>query len=121
MDFDAYGFFATLADPTRLRIVALLQQEGELCVCELVDALATRQPKVSKHLAVLRQNAVIKGRRQGQWIHYRLDPNLPRWAANVIRELVDGFGSHPDFVADRERLEESDRQLRCDGDGKPDS
>ena len=72
--FTAPPLFALLADPTRLRCVVLLQREGELCVCELVHALDLPQPKVSRHLALLREAGVVEDRRAGQWVHYRLHP-----------------------------------------------
>lgn len=66
------GVFKALSDETRLRIVKLLQ-EGELCVCDLVAALDLIQPKVSFHLNVLKEAGFIKDRKQGRWIHYRID------------------------------------------------
>ena len=104
MTLDANDLLSALADPTRLRIVVLLFRHGELCVCELVNALDTHQPKVSKHLAILRKHALISGRRSGQWIHYRLNPELPIWAGNVIRELVTGCDLRSEFRVDEARL-----------------
>ena len=62
-----------------------MQQEGELCVCELTHALDVVQPKVSRHLAALRDAGIVADRRQGQWIYYQLHPDLPKWARQVIR------------------------------------
>lgn len=77
-------FFQLLSDDTRLRSLLLMQQEGELCVCELVHALGVIQPKVSRHLAALRDGGVVKDRRSGQWIYYQICPDLPAWALQVI-------------------------------------
>lgn len=66
------NIFKALSDETRLRIVKLLDK-GELCVCDIVAALDLAQPKVSFHLGVLKDAALIKDRKQGRWIHYRLD------------------------------------------------
>ncbi|MBS7132854.1 MAG: metalloregulator ArsR/SmtB family transcription factor [Clostridium sp.] len=49
--------FKNLADETRLGIVLLLKARGELCVCDLCTALAQSQPKISRHLAMLRESA----------------------------------------------------------------
>jgi ArsR family transcriptional regulator len=49
------AFFKMLADSTRLRCLLLMQAEGELCVCELTHALNLSQPKISRHLAHLRE------------------------------------------------------------------
>jgi len=64
--------FKALSDETRLRIVKLLER-GELCVCDIVAALDMVQPKVSFHLNALKEAGFIKDRKQGRWIHYRLD------------------------------------------------
>ena len=58
-------FFKMLADSTRLRCLLLMQAEGELCVCELTHALNLSQPKISRHLAHLREAGVLVARRNG--------------------------------------------------------
>ncbi len=77
-------FFKQLSDETRMRCLMLMLTEGELCVCELTHALKLSQPKISRHLAHLRQSGVVQDRRQGQWIHYRLHDALPQWAYDVL-------------------------------------
>jgi len=78
-------FYKCLADETRLRSVMLIQQEGELCVCELMAALQEIQPKVSRHLAQLRKCNLLLDRKQGQWVFYRINPALPDWAKEVLQ------------------------------------
>lgn len=86
--FDPLSFFKCLADETRLKSLILLQSEGELCVCELVEALQEIQPKISRHLALLREQGIVLDRRQGQWIYYRLNPELPLWAKTILAETT---------------------------------
>lgn len=78
------NFYKALADETRLKTLMLLEQEGELCVCELMEALDESQPKVSRHLAQLRKAALLTDRRQGQWVFYRINEKLPQWAKEVL-------------------------------------
>lgn len=78
-------FFKCLADETRLKALLLIQQEGELCVCELVSALNVSQPKISRHLAQLRDCGLLIDRRQGQWIYYQINPELPDWSHDVLQ------------------------------------
>lgn len=78
--------FKNLADETRLGIVLLLKARGELCVCDLCTALAQSQPKISCHLAMLRESGLLLDRKQGKWVHYRLSPQMPAWAAQVIEQ-----------------------------------
>lgn len=75
--------FKLLADETRLTTLLLIHAEGELCVCELTCALAESQPKVSRHLALLRNAGVLHDRKQGQWVYYRLNPQLP-WLSELL-------------------------------------
>ena len=77
-------FFKQLSDETRLRCLMLLLAEGELCVCELTHALDLSQPKISRHLAHLRQSGIVQDRREGLWIYYRLHETLPEWAVAVL-------------------------------------
>jgi ArsR family transcriptional regulator, arsenate/arsenite/antimonite-responsive transcriptional repressor len=63
--------FAAFADPTRLRVLNLLR-DGELCVCELVRVLGMSQPKISRHLAILREADLVEDRKDGRWVHYSL-------------------------------------------------
>jgi ArsR family transcriptional regulator len=104
MHIQADQFFKILADLTRLRALALLSQEGELCVCELTHALGEIQPKISRHLALLREAGVVLDRRQGQWIYYRLNPKLPEWARTVLSETTEAIAEQTPFNSDRRAL-----------------
>lgn len=94
--------FDVIGDATRRRILALLVAEGELCVCELMAALDDIQPKVSRHLSVIRDAGLVRMRRDGTWVFYRLASPLPRWARDLLDTLRTG--AVPDLTADRARL-----------------
>jgi len=64
--------FKALSEPVRLRILALLLEKGELCVCDLVDTLNLSQSVTSRHLAYLRNNDIVTARREGVWMYYQL-------------------------------------------------
>jgi ArsR family transcriptional regulator len=78
-----------LADPTRLRIVGLLQG-GEVCVCHLHDSLKIPQPKASRHLAYLRKAGVVEAEKRGLWVYYRLaaQPAVPQTLLDAARHCV---------------------------------
>ena len=78
--------FKCLSDETRLTIVLLLKEATELCVCELCETLELPQPKISRHLAMLREKGILLDRRAGKWIHYRLSHNIPMWAGAIIEQ-----------------------------------
>lgn len=82
------ALFKNLADDTRARIVLLISGEGELCVCELTESLQESQPKISRHLAVLRSSGLLLDRRQGQWVYYRLHPELPAWVESILQQTL---------------------------------
>ena len=65
--------FKALADQTRLRILAMLGG-GELCVCDIQQALGIPQPKTSRHLAYLRRAGFVDTRQHGLWMFYELAP-----------------------------------------------
>lgn len=104
MHIQADQFFKILSDLTRLRVLTLLSREGELCVCELTHALGEIQPKISRHLALLREAGVVLDRRQGQWIYYRVNPELPAWARDVLMTTSDGVITQPPFNEDLQAL-----------------
>ncbi len=81
---DPVVFFKCLSDMTRLKCLLLIQAEKSLCVCELTEALTLSQPKISRHLAQLRQCGLLQDERKGQWVFYHLSPNLPNWATDII-------------------------------------
>ncbi|SRR5690606_2789416 len=80
-------FCKALSEETRARITLLLADKHELCVCDLTMALATSQPKISRHLAQLRRAGLLLDRRAGQWVFYRLHPQLPSWALEILTIL----------------------------------
>lgn len=100
--------YKALADETRLRILALLLSEGELCVCDIIAALKLPQSTVSRHLSYLRKTGWVTDRRCGLWIYYsilddganhaELIPILKTQLLNTgitlqDREVLAGFGA----------------------------
>ncbi len=69
--------FKALADPTRIRIMNLLLDGGERCVCEFVALLSLPQSLVSRHLTVLKTAGLVRARREGQWMYYTLITGTP--------------------------------------------
>jgi ArsR family transcriptional regulator len=69
-----------------------------------MHALDVIQPKISRHLALLRDLDVVSSRRQGQWIYYQLGPELPSWALSVIKSLQQGVTGTLPFSSDIENL-----------------
>ena len=93
----------------------LVTLEQELCVCELTAALGEIQPKISRHLALLRSCGLLEDRRNGQWVYYRLHPQLPEWVTGILKQTLDANALW--FRQDVERLwqmrERPDRKPAC--------
>lgn len=107
--------FRALADETRLRCVALIYQADELCVCELAYTLGLVQPKVSRHLGILKTANVLQDRRNGVWVYYHLHSDLPPWTRQVIAATVNGVNGQDPFAQDKKML----RTIVREADGTP--
>ncbi|UJS24823.1 metalloregulator ArsR/SmtB family transcription factor [Thiothrix winogradskyi] len=103
-------FTKALADQTRLRLLLLLANGRELCVCELTQALELAQPKISRHLAILRETGVLQDRKAGLWVYYCLHSELPTWALEMLVSLRQGSASETIFQLDQQRLSAAERQ-----------
>ncbi len=96
--------FAALSHETRVRCVLLLREQGELCVCELTAITASAQPNVSRHLRHLREAGLVLDRRDGLWIHYRINPDLPTWVDELLASTAGGVARCEPYVTDRRAL-----------------
>jgi len=104
MKLDATEVFKLFADSTRLRCLLLLQSQGELCVCELIYAIEESQPKISRHLAHLRNSGLVVDRKEGLWVHYRLNPDLPVWVETVLAETLNAVSGEQPYGSDLVKL-----------------
>jgi len=104
MTISPVALFSALAHDTRLRCLSMLLAHDELCVCELTDAIGAAQPHISRHLAQLRGLGLVLDRREGLWIHYRINPALPAWVNGVLRETAAGNATRPPFSDDEQVL-----------------
>lgn len=84
--------FLALSDKTRIRLIALMS-DGEVSVNYLCDSLGESQPKVSRHLAYLRTMGMVKTRRDGKWIYYRLSGPEGRHGSQFFWDTVSWIAS----------------------------
>jgi len=112
----ANTFFSVLSHPMRLRALILLHQVDELCVCDLTQILDLAQPVISRHLAQLKEVGLLHSRRQGQWIYYRVNEQLPAWVNAVIETTIIGINNESPYREDRlalEQMKKSPNQVCC--------
>lgn len=103
------NFFKILSDETRLRILVLLYHK-KLCVCEICGITGESQPKISKHLAKLRDMGFVKDERREQFIFYYLniDGNIFK---NILKNIVDNLDDYPVIKNDVEKSKDTEKYL----------
>jgi len=106
------GLFGAFSDETRLRILNLLCVR-ELCVCDICEVLGEIQPKVSRHLAILRSAGLLRVRREGKWKFYSLPKQRSPIQAKLLGCVETCLSGIEVLAADRARLDSRSVNLRC--------
>ena len=101
---DSTRMLKAFADPVRLRLLNLLSEDNEICVCHLHEALGLPQPTVSRHLAYLRKNQLVVGRKAGLWVYYRLSTPRSELHRTLLGSLRNSLADVEILGRDRERL-----------------
>lgn len=96
--------FMALADKTRLRLLNLMRDD-EICVCYFTEVMGESQPKISRHLAYLRNAGIVSARREGKWMNYSIQIPEDSSAAKLLQDTLDWLDSQTDLQADLKRLE----------------
>lgn len=100
---DMENLFNALSDQTRLRLLNLIRDE-EVCVCFFVEALDESQPKISRHLAYLRKTGLVETRRDGKWMHYKLNMPEDDHLRNIVNTTLDRLAESDQMRNDYEKL-----------------
>ena len=115
-------FFKILADESRLKMLWLLFNRRELCVCDIMAVLEITQSKASRHLATLRNLGIVTDRREGQWSYYSLCPVEDRLAEEHLKLLKTTLARRPDAKQLLGKLEdwlkEKEQGASCTPDGR---
>ncbi len=101
--FDLARLFAAFSDRTRLRLLNLMNGR-EVCVCYFVEILGQSQPKISRHLAYLRQAGIANARREGKWMHYSIRRPADAGVAAILETTLQSFAEDREMQADVARL-----------------
>jgi ArsR family transcriptional regulator len=96
------SFYMALADKTRLRLLNLMRDE-EVCVCFFTEVLGDSQPKISRHLAYLRNSGLVKARRDGKWMHYSIVQPEDEAGNRVLQSALEWLDSRPELRAERQK------------------
>ena len=95
--------FLALADKTRLRLLNLMR-ENEVCVCFFTEVLGESQPKISRHLAYLRNAGIVSARRDGKWMHYKIDMPEDFYMGQILQDTLESLKSRVEMQADYNKL-----------------
>lgn len=109
----AEDFFYLLSDETRLRCLFLLKTKEELCVCDFTYALKIIQPKVSRHLAIMKKFNLLLDRRQGAWVYYKINPNLPIWVHQILSTTTEYVSIGKPYSSDIARINNFSQRPSC--------
>jgi ArsR family transcriptional regulator len=96
-----------LADKSRMRIITALMYREELCVCQVTELLGFAPSTVSRHISLLEGAGLVKSRKVGRWVYYRLSNDIP---AGIEKWLNDEAFNTPEAADDRNRL---DKIISC--------
>lgn len=105
--------FSLLSDETRLRCLVLLQRQGELCVCEISQIIGSIQPKISRHLALMRNSGLVSDERRGQWVYYSLNQSLPTWAKGIMKSTLENLTKVEPYHSDIKRINSLKKENIC--------
>ena len=101
--FDTARMFAALADSTRLRLLNLMDGR-EVCVCYFVEILQQSQPKISRHLAYLRNAGIVAARREGKWMHYSIERPADTRVCAILDATLASLKADTGMQSDLARL-----------------
>ena len=76
----------------------------EVCVCYFVEILRQSQPKISRHLAYLRRAGIVSARREGKWMHYRIERPLDSGALAILEATLSSFSVDREMQSDLARF-----------------
>lgn len=100
--------FKALSDETKLRILKILQERNEICVCEIMQALNISQSRASRNLGILKNAGFITDRRDGLWVFYSINKEKINEYHIAINELVKDWLNDEEIVQeDRKRLKKA--------------
>ena len=90
-----------LSDRNRLRVVAALMDQEELCACHIIELLQVTGATASRHMGLLIRSGLVQSRKAGRWVHYRLTADFP---APLFQWLETALQNDPAIKADRRAL-----------------
>jgi len=102
-----------VADEGRVRILCLLKNKKDLCVCEITVIIGLAQPTISSHLKLLENAGLIEPYKAGLWVNYNIVSDLDPFSRQLIETLYKNLGNDKQIKADEEKAKKINRETIC--------
>jgi len=102
-----------LADKNRLRIIYLLNEKQDLCVCEITDIIGLSQPTISSHLRLLENAGLIESDKDGLWVNYNINSRSGLLSRKLMEMICKDLKKDRQIISDRKKLKAVDRDMIC--------
>jgi ArsR family transcriptional regulator, arsenate/arsenite/antimonite-responsive transcriptional repressor len=102
-----------MADENRIRILYLLNERNNLCVCEIREIIGLSQPTISSHLKILENNELIIFRKEGKWVNYKINPYLDTGIKKIVESILSMIREDDGIKKDKSRVNKVDRKKLC--------
>ena len=102
-----------LADENRIRILCLLKNKKDLCVCEITDIIGLAQPTISSHLKLLENADLIESFKDGLWVNYNISSSLDSFSSEFIEVLYKNLKNDMQIKIDEENAKKINRDVIC--------
>jgi len=98
-----------MSDESRVRILAILKEKQNLCVCEIREIIGLSQPAISSHLKILENAGLIQNVKDGKWVNYRLNDKLEVNIKELLDNILLSLKDSSKINFDKKKLKEVDR------------
>lgn len=102
-----------LADKSRIRILCLLKNKKDLCVCEITEFIGLAQPTISSHLKLLENAGLIESYKDGLWVNYNIANGLDSFSMQIIETLYKNLENDKQIKVDEEKAKKINRETIC--------
>jgi len=105
--------FKALSENFRLRVLGMLIDGREVCVCKLSEVLRSTNSMASRHLAYLKRSRIVESRRKGQWMYYKLNTKMGSECRTLLDLLAAFISGSPQAKKDVRKLDELENIKDC--------
>jgi len=102
-----------LADENRIKILYLLNEKKDLCVCEIREIIGLSQPTISSHLKLLENSGLVTYRKDGKWVNYSINPVLDKRISQILNNVFSVIEFDEIVKKDRITVHEINRKNLC--------